>query len=354
MTAASQHAAMSRAAAATTNSTTTATCLARPRDFSTTPGRPFHTSRPWAKEQEPPATKVQEADGPSVAAKAEVEVEPKEPLPQDLESELVANNEDYERDPALYEDVAEEAVEDIHTDLVIPPPRHDDNIAPKPHDLEQGGVVDYTPAQSADGLEVVGGLSGWFKNDKHIPKSKLEAFERFAPEEQVLDQSVLEFCVRRAVIEATVLISGPGDTDLLLRSWGGRSNAEAAKRVQALNVKVNKKGGPKLVGDQDLARVVVADLAAQDEASSDTQVSYPSPEEARKLCAEFDGSWKKISLENAQFRFAVGLLCLFARLLSLQRFPRAYSIELTVEAHATHRLPNESTNSPATVSPTPS
>lgn len=257
----------------------TPTGVARPHNLSTIPSRPFHTSRACSNAQEPPTTKVQNV----------------------------------EWDPALGEDVvAKEADKEIDTDLVIPPPRDDDNVAPKPYDLETGGVADYTPAVSADGLEVVGGLSGWFNNEKHLPKSKLEAFERFAPDQRVLDKSVLEFCVRRAVVEATVLRSDQGDKGLLQRSWGGRFNAEAAKRVQALNVKVNEKGGPELVGDRDLARAVAADLAAQDEASADRHVSYPTPEEAQQLCAKFRGSWQKISLENAKFRFAVGLLCLLA------------------------------------------
>lgn len=243
---------------------------------------------------------------------------------------LAVQDRAYETSDSAHDDewAAEEAAEEeeIETDLVIPPRRQDVGVAPRPDDLVEGGVVEYEPAVDARGLEVVGGLSDWFQKDTNMPRAKLESFERFAPQAQVADRSVLEFCVRRAVLEA-VLLRASGkkngrnkdssnnndeDKNLLFRAWGGRSDAEAARRVQGVKVEVNREGQPRLAGGQkDLVRAVAADLAAQADEAASSAPEYPSPAEAQELCAAFDESWKQISLESAQLRFAVSLLFFF-------------------------------------------
>lgn len=242
---------------------------------------------------------------------------------------LAVQDRAYETSDLAHDDewAAEEAAEEeIETDLVIPPRRQDVGVAPRPDDLVEGGVVEYEPAVDARGLEVVGGLSDWFQKDTNMPRAKLESFERFAPRAQVADRSLLEFCVRRAVLEA-VLLRASGkkngrnkdssnnndeDKNLFFRAWGGRSDAEAARRVQGVKVEVNREGQPRLAGGQkDLVRAVAADLAAQADEAASSAPEYPSPAEAQELCAAFDESWKQISLESAQLRFAVSLLLFF-------------------------------------------
>lgn len=218
-------------------------------------------------------------------------------------SQPARNDEVYvaEADP-VEETVSENSID---SDLVIPPSYAEPDLAPRSDDLEAGGLVDYKPAETAEGLEVVGGLTDWFNKDEHLPPSKLDSLDRFAPKTLVEDPAVLELCVRRAVVEALAVVQAKHG-QLLKRSWGGRASSEAAERVQALGIKCDD-GKATLTGE---VREVVNDLAAKEKtegASLATDVAYPDSATAQAICAELSADWKKVSLKDIKFRFAVRL-----------------------------------------------
>lgn len=261
---------------------TTTSYLTRPRDFSTTPSRSFPRSRPAAVVERVP------------------EIETDLVLPS-REREIAPRYDDLVEDANNYDPLAE-----------VEKPR-----------------VKYTPAETSHSLEVVGDLSEWFNKDEHLPKSKLQ-FERFAPEQKVTHPAMLEVCVRRAVVEALAMVQSYGrKQNLLLKSWSGRGSIGASKRALALGLEVNK-GSAKLVGDM---KPVLNDLISPDEEtvrSDAARMSYPRLGQAIKLVATYSESWKKISLEDMQLKFLVGLAR--ARSLSLPPLFWVYILSSGTEA----------------------
>lgn len=292
-----QHTAACRAAAATT----AATCLQRPRDFSTTPQRPFHSSGRLAEKSTPEDNKAARAEEATPATDAEQQKQQQQEAAEQL---LEAY------DP----DAAETEALEVETDLVLPPSEVE--VAQREDELEADGVTSYEPADTADGLEVVGGLGGWFERDEHWGASK--RYAGFAPSSRVADPSLLELNVRRAVAEALAVAAaaaaaggaGSDKAPLLTGLWerGGREEAE---RALGLRLEVREDGAVGVVAAE--AEGIVGGLrwdpdapgAEVAKAGEEVGRQQFSPEEAREIVQSWDQGWKNISLHDTQLKFAV-------------------------------------------------
>ncbi|KUI69230.1 hypothetical protein VM1G_05355 [Cytospora mali] len=271
-----QHAVVCRAAASTTT-------IRGPRDFSTTPQRTFHGSRP--REDKPKVQGVEEVAREAGQASTEVEA-------QQAAEELIDAD-----DPE-----AQATQVQVETDLALPPEKI--IVAPRA-DIVEAQEKEYTPAESADGLEIVGGLKGWFERDDHWGGTK--RYVGFTPTHRVQDPALLELSVRRAVVEALAIFQEK-DNELLTGLWE-RGEKEDAVRVLGLGLEVAENGYAKLVGD--VASVVQSlrwDPEAPDSvASVDEEVGKQrfSPEEAAEIVKTWDNTWKNISLRNMKLKFAI-------------------------------------------------
>lgn len=272
-----QHAAVCRAAAAASTTTTTR----GPREFSTTPQRSFHGSR--TREDKPKVEAVEEAatEAAQASTEAEARLAPEEFLD-------------------AYD--AEAAALRVDTDLALPP--EEITLAPRADTVEEA-ERDYTPAEHAQGLEVVGGLKGWFERDDHWGGSK--RYAGFVPTHKVQDPALLELSVRRAVVEA-LAVSSRDDAELLTGLWE-RGEKEDAVRVLGLGIQVAEDGSTKLVGDVEGA---VKGLrwdpeAPGSSASLDEEVGKQrfTAEEASEIVKTWDNTWKTISLRDVRLKFAV-------------------------------------------------
>lgn len=298
---------------------TAATCLQRIRDFSTTPQRPFHSSGRQAegpksdeekeaiayiqrlhreKQQAAEAATTEEATTPAAdAEQQQLEQQQEEAAEQLLEA--------YDPDAAE----AEAPEPEVETDLVLPP--EEVAVAQREDELAADGVR-YEPADTAHGLEVVGGLGGWFERDENWGGSK--RYAGFAPTSRVADPALLELNVRRAVAEALAVAAaaaaGADKAPLLTGLWerGGREDAE---RALGLRLEVREDGAVGVVA-ADAEGVVRAlrwdpDAPGSSIAAAGEEVGKQqfSPEEAREVVQTWDEGWKKISLHDAQLKFAV-------------------------------------------------
>lgn len=306
-----QHTAVCRAAAATT-------AARRTRDFSTTPQRPFQSSGRLAEKpspQEEKAAKTEEALAEKEEALAQEEPTPteNEAATPTTEAEQQTPEEAAEQLLDTYDPAAAEAeaaaLQEVETDLVLPP--SDLAVAQREDELEADGVS-YEPAETAHGLEVVGGLGGWFERDEHWGASK--RYAGFAPSQRVTDSSLLELNVRRAVAEAlAVAAAGAGASDkapLLTGLWerGGREEAE---RALGLRLEVRGDGAVGVVAAD--AEGVVQGLrwdpeapdASVAKAGDEVGAQQFSPDEAREIVQSWAQGWKNISLHDVQLKFAV-------------------------------------------------
>lgn len=214
-------------------------------------------------------------------------------------------------DPAEAEAEAEAAaaLQEVETDLVLPP--SDVAVAQREDELEADGVS-YQPADSAQGLEVVGGLGGWFERDEHWGASK--RYAGFAPTQRVADPSLLELNVRRAVAEALAVAAAGGgatsDKAPLLTGLWERGGREEAERALGLRLEVRGDGAVGVVAAD--AEGIVSGLRWDPEAGSSVakvgdEVGRQqfSPDEAREIVQSWDQGWKNISLHDVQLKFAV-------------------------------------------------
>ena len=270
-----QHAAVCRAAAAATAT------VRGPREFSTTPQRTFHGSR--TREDKPKAEPAEETAREADQASTEIEAR------QAAEDFL---------DP--YDPEAEPLR--VDTALALPP--DEVTLAPRADSVEEI-EMDYTPAEHAGGLEVVGGLKGWFERDDHWGGTK--RYAGFVPTHKVQDRALLELSVRRAVVEA-LAVTSQNDAELLTGLWE-RGEKEDAVRVLGLGIQVAEDGSAKLVGDVEGA---VKGLrwdpeAPGSSASLDEEVGKQrfTAEEASEIVQTWDKTWKAISLQDVRLKFAV-------------------------------------------------
>ncbi|KAK7699813.1 hypothetical protein SLS64_011425 [Diaporthe eres] len=304
-----QHTAACRAAAATA-----ATCLQRPRDFSTTPQRTFQSSVRQADKstsEDEKAARVEEAShrrekqAASIEAATTLAAEAHQQQQHEAAEQLLE---------AYDPDAAEVEAPEVETDLVLPP--EEVAVAQREDELEAEGVR-YEPADTAHGLEVVGGLGGWFERDEHWGASK--RYAGFAPTSRVADPALLELNVRRAVAEALAVAAAAaaasgaagGDKAPLLTGLWERGGREDAERALGLRLEVREDGAVGVVA-ADAEGVVRAlrwdpDALGSSVAAAGEEVGKQqfSPDEAREIVRAWDEGWKKISLHDAQLKFAV-------------------------------------------------
>lgn len=271
-----QHAVVCRAAAATAPSTTRGA-----RDFSTTPQRTFHGSR--TREDKPKVESVEVAARGTETAPTEVDTL------QAAEELLESYNP--EAEPPR-----------VDTDLALPP--EEITLAPRADKVEEV-EPDYAPAEHALGLEVVGGLKGWFERDDHWGGSK--RYAGFVPTHKVQDAALLELSVRRAVVEA-LAVSAQGDAELLTGLWE-RGEKEDAVRALGLGVEVAEDGSARLAGDvEGVVRALRWDPEAPGSvAAADEEVGRQrfTADEAGEIVKTWDKTWKTISLRDVRLKFAV-------------------------------------------------
>lgn len=306
-----QHTATCRAAAATA-----ATCLQRPRDFSTTPQRTFHSSGRKAEKSNSEDEKAARAEEGRLhqeerrAAKAAKAAAEQEATTLAAEAHQQQQQEAAEQLLEAYDpDAAQVEVLEVETDLVLPP--EEVAVAQREDELAADGVR-YEPADTAHGLEVVGGLGGWFERDEHWGASK--RYAGFAPTSRVADPALLELNVRRAVAEALAVAAAAAaraDKAPLLTGLWERGGREDAERALGLRLEVREDGAVGVVA-ADAEGVVRAlrwdpDAPGSSVAAVGEEVGKQqfSPDEAREIVRAWDEGWKKISLHDAQLKFAV-------------------------------------------------
>lgn len=329
-----------QAPASTPQHTAAATCLRRRRDFSTTPQAPFRASGRLAEESTPGDERLARAARELVqkekrreaamkkaeALAADAAQQQQEQQPQQPQQELEQPQQEQEQEPENQEaaeqllesydpDSADAGLPRVETDLVLPP--EDVEVAQRADELEADGVR-YEPADSAHGLEVVGGLGGWFERDEHWGASA-RRYAGFAPTHRVADPALLELNVRRAVAEALAVAaasaaaggSSSGDKAPLLTGLWERGEREDAERALGLRLEVRGDGAVGVVA-ADAEGVVGAlrwdpDAPASSAAAAGEEVGRQqfSPDEAREIVQTWDEGWKKISLHDAQLKFAV-------------------------------------------------
>lgn len=310
-----QHTAACRAAA---------TCLRRPRDFSTTPQRPFHSSgrhaerstsddEKSARAKEAPLQQQEERQ--RLAQAAAEEQRAATPAADDAAQQQQPQQEGASQFLESYDPDAPHETLQVDTDLVLPPEAVE--VAPREDELKADGVA-YEPAETAHDLDVVGGLGGWFERDENWGASK--RYAGFAPTTRVADPALLELNVRRAVAEALAVAaaaagaaSGAADKAPLLTGLWERGGREDAERALALRLEVRGDGAVGVVA-ADAEGVVRAlrwdpDAPGSSVAGVGEEVGAQqfSPGEAREIVQAWDEGWKKISLHDAQLKFAVSM-----------------------------------------------
>lgn len=213
----------------------------------------------------------------------------------------------------------------IDTDLVLPGERTEADLPDQITDAE------YVPAVSAEGLEEVGGLDGWWDRPGTWGESK--RYQGFGPREKVMDKSMLEVLTRQALIEAVILhqhkrpskVTLPGPEarrEVLLAeiTAGPEGEATIAPEVRKMVLALgrSKVEGSAVAGETPAAEDQVAEEAkitgeglesedVEDIAGEPAVVSHElNPVEARRLMKQWDSSWKKLTLENPVLKFWVG------------------------------------------------
>lgn len=161
----------------------------------------------------------------------------------------------------------------------------------------------YVPAVTAEGLNTVGGLAGWWHHPDHWDVSG--DFVSFRPREKVTEPALLEVAVRQAIIEAFALRE-IGREDQLVAAWPTTFSKADLQGLLASDVKGAEDGGVTLGGD---AKSMIEGLLWRDHMDAEEQyAALPdalSSEEAAALSQTWDLSWKLISLEDPRIRFAV-------------------------------------------------
>lgn len=219
------------------------------------------------------------------------------------EDDLFASSTEGEEDPfaALTNTAAAPTTPQIiHTDLVLPP--IDTTVAPRPDDLDQG-EEEYTPADSAHDLDIVGGLQGWFsKKKKHWAPSK--DFVGFAPSQRVTKPALVELHTMRAVLEGVAVatyVKGMLNKGWMAEAWwdGGR---KGVNQVLGLAFKVDENGQVTLrKGYEAVVQMLNVNASPKAAVKEDTVTA----QEADEMLRTRDQSWKQISLEDPELKFAV-------------------------------------------------
>lgn len=206
---------------------------------------------------------------------------------------------------------AEAGVEPVlgQSGLVVPP---DFSYAPP---AKESG--DYVPADTAEGLEEVGGLDGWWDVQGHLGEAdKLRVFSERAGE-KVTEPSVLEVLVRQAVVEGLV-VQGKGP-EMLMGRWGALDKGGMA-RTGGVRIEASETGDVTLTGDlgavleglkedPELVETTTEALPEKEvvpeEAAEPAAEELLTAEEATEMIKSWDYSWRKIPITDPSLKFAV-------------------------------------------------
>jgi hypothetical protein len=228
----------------------------------------------------------------------------------------------------LPEETTPAAAEEFKTALVYPS-TITDAAAPS-------AVTDasYIPAETADGLEEVGGLADWWEDPSHGATSTVRATARpFGPADgtKVLDPAVLEVLARRAVIEALVVgrfVSAGGNQGKKVdQLFAGSANPEEGlQRIVKAEVVVGEEGTATL-GDfrdwqrvWDLLRFGVKRQGKKEGVEAVEAAAAPglTPELATELVQSWGMGWRKAELRDPVIKFFVSFSDVDATAFSLQ------------------------------------
>ncbi|KAI1077935.1 ribosomal subunit 39S-domain-containing protein [Whalleya microplaca] len=180
----------------------------------------------------------------------------------------------------------------------IPPPKR--SYAAR---IDEIADTTYAPAETAEGLETVGGVKDWWERREHWTKDG--DFVSFRPRNKLQDPAVLEAHVRRAVVEAYILRHAGREAELT-SAWSVGSQGDL-ERVMRIGISVAEDGAVSVNGD---AAAILASLDGSREVPDvNTEGTAANPglsaKRAAKLIEAWDPSWKKASLSDPRIKFAV-------------------------------------------------
>lgn len=214
---------------------------------------------------------------------------PEDPYTQRVEVEETSNLPEEALEARPQKDKTPYAVQ--RSRLVLPPRRSE---ATPEAELKSSDPT-YVPATVAEGLEEIGTTKTWWEQPGHWGEESV--FKGFGSTDKVLDKSVLEVYVRRAVVEALALQQTGALPEWVAKRWRA---GERGDLQQALAVEVQVQDGKAtLKGD---VSAVTSQLTS--EVEEPESVDRVSVEEARELVKAWDASWKDLVLDD-YLKFAV-------------------------------------------------
>jgi hypothetical protein len=186
--------------------------------------------------------------------------------------------------------------EQVETDLSYPAELRE---VPRAADITDPS---YVPATTADGLEEVGGLEGWWDNPEHWGSSK--DYRGFGPVNKVTDPAVLEVLTKQAVVEAIAVVAQVKSlkkaTDLML-DYGNKDQAILANT----EIVAGPDGAAALKSEKDV-KGIQGVIQRNVQSQKDSPEAYiPSPEEAREMIKAWGSSWKATQLKDPFVKFYV-------------------------------------------------
>ncbi|KAF6830402.1 hypothetical protein CMUS01_07766 [Colletotrichum musicola] len=171
--------------------------------------------------------------------------------------------------------------------------------APTPEEAKELG---YEPANTADGLEEIGGVEGWWDRPGNWHDvNKVPPFSLRAPAERITDGETLGMLVRQAVFEVLTRSSARRDVK---NSGRWIFDLGALELARDMRVKIGEDGSPLLLDSQ--GKPARADLVRK---AGQPGHSRPvvSPKTVAKVLGNIpaEDQWKEVSLQDPLFRFAV-------------------------------------------------
>jgi hypothetical protein len=232
---------------------------------------------------------------------------------------------------------------EINTQLVYP-----QGITTAP-DATSVSDPTYTPAETSDGLEEVGGLAGWWDEPAHWGSEGGAAqfvhsvVSPFGPAERVTDPAVLEVLAKRAIVEALVvarfagaekrkavdrLFAHAGASDRLGRIVGvevvagpdGAATLKEPRHFQKVwgllksavtNAKKQQQQSVDEVDEVPVEAMEAEAEAAVPEVQAEKAASAPelTPQYAKQLMGSWNKEWKKAELRDPVVKFFVSPPC---------------------------------------------
>jgi hypothetical protein len=186
-------------------------------------------------------------------------------------------------------------IDGVQTDLVYPTGFKD---APRADDVTDPS---YVPAATAEGLEEVGGLEGWWDKPEHWGPSK--QYVGFGPVERVTDPAVLEVLTKQAIVEAIVmrsLVKNITKATALMADFVSEDQA----RLTGVELAAGPDGAAVLKDEKDMSSL--QGLIRNAGGRSDPEGPHrPSPEEAKLMIKSWGPDWKSAELKDPFVRFYV-------------------------------------------------